>query len=88
MLLRFEMFFKNGGAMSGHPVRPPATFLGQRLDETLLFKSFDGPIERARLEAHTGKGLDVLCQRVTVLGPARERRQDQSCGTGIVPKIA
>ena len=58
--------------MSGHSVRPAATFLGQRLDETLLFKSFDGPVERARLEAHTSKGLDVLCQRVTVLRPARE----------------
>lgn len=87
LLLSFEVILKDNSSVSGHPIGPPTTIFGQRLDEALLFKSLDSPVERARLEPDTGKGLDVLGQRVAVLGPVREARQNQRCWTGVMSEF-
>lgn len=87
LLLSFEVILKDNSSVSSHPIRPPTTFLGQRLDEALLFKSLDSPVERARLKLHTGKGLDILHQRVTVLWPVGKTREDQCCWTGVMSKF-
>ena len=87
LLLSFEVILKDNSSVSGHPIGPPTTFFGQRLDEALLFKSLDSPVERARLKLHTRKGIDILHERVTVLGPVREAREDQRCWTGVMSEF-
>lgn len=88
LLLRFEVILKDHSSVSGHPIGPPTTFFGQGLDEALLFKSLDGPIERARLKLHTRKPLNILHKCVTVLGSVREARQNQRCWTGVMSEFA
>jgi hypothetical protein len=46
-------------------------------DETALFESSDRAVECARAQYDARERFDVLGERVAVLGPVRETRQDQ-----------
>ena len=61
-------------------VGPPPVVALERLDHALGLQPAQRLIERPGREPDPGEGLDVLGQRVAVLGAVGEARQDQVAG--------
>src|SRR5205807_6100292 len=77
--LRIEVAAQGGGALGCQTVRTATVVTLQSLDEALALKSSQSFVQRARCNAHIGKGLDVLRQRVAVLWPLGEAGENQRC---------
>jgi hypothetical protein len=68
---------KHRRALHGEQVGPSPVVFGQPLDEAALLEAADRAVERAGAEANARERLDVLCERVTVLGARREAREHE-----------
>ena len=75
--LRVQVRLERRRAGGREPVGPPAVVGFERLDHALRLKPGERLVERARGQPDPGEGLDVLGQRVPVLGPVGQAGQDQ-----------
>ena len=75
--LRGQVRLERGRPGGGEPVGPPTVFGFERLDQALRLKPGERLVEGAGREAHSGEPLDVLGERVPVLGAVGQARQDQ-----------
>ena len=94
--LRVQVGLERGRARGRQPVGAAAVLGFERLDQALRLQPGERLVERAGRQPDPGEGLDVLGERVPVLGPVGEAGQDQrgrprvppEPGQALVPPLA
>jgi hypothetical protein len=80
--LGLQVCVQRFGASGGEPVGAAPVVARERLDQALALEPAQRLIERARRQAHAREHLDVLGERITVLGTVGQAGQDQGGGAG------
>ena len=73
------MCAQNGRADRRQPIGLPTILTGNGLDQPLPLEPAQCLIQRSRRDPQPGKRLDVFRQRIPVLSPIGQARQDQRC---------
>jgi hypothetical protein len=79
-----ETLAKDTDSFGGDAVRLPTFFWRQWLDQLLLLKPSDSPVEGPRTEPGAAEKNNILDHCVTVLGTTRQTREDEQRRIGIL----